>query len=428
MTAAAPVLLDCTRMVATAWAGRMPTGIDRVCDAYRAHFAERAQAVVQVHGCARVLSPGQSARLFDLLDAPAASFRGRFAALAARALATRPGLAQPDHGPGVEPQAALYLNVSHTDFDLDRHHGWVRASGVRPVYLLHDLIPIEHPQFTTPHKTARHEGRVRGALAAASGIIASSRDTARAIMAFAQDQGLAPPPLLEAPLGVPALPAPPANAAARHATFVCVSTIEQRKNHKLLLDVWQRLIAQVGEAAPRLVLIGRWGVGGEAVRQRYRADPQLARFVTIHNDCTDAEVARHLRAARALLAPSRAEGFGLPVVEALKLGVPVIASDLPAFREAGGAVPTFLDPGAAEAWLNAIREFAADGRERQRQLAALKTYRAPDWRDHFALVESWLGTLPLTAAGTGTRAGLRPPANDQSAGPRCADALAGGLA
>jgi len=393
MTARLPVLLDCTRMVATGWTGRMPSGIDRVCDAYRAHFAPNAQAVVQVRGHARVLSPDHSAQLFDLLDSPGAGFRARLSALAARVLARKPAA----------PEPALYLNVSHSDFDLDRHLGWVQASGVKPVYLLHDLIPIEHPQFTTPHKSARHAGRVRRAIEAASGIIANSHATARAIRAFAQGEGLAPPPLLEAPLGAPLLPPPgpdPRKTTGR-ASFVCVSTIEHRKNHMLLLDVWQRLIAQLGEAAPQLVLIGRWGVGGKAVRQRYLADPQLHRFVTIHNDCSDAEIALHLRAAQALLAPSRAEGFGLPVAEALRLGVPVIASDLPAFREAGGTVPTFLDPAASDAWLQMIRQFAADGPERQRQIIALKAWRAPDWRDHFVLVDGWLEGLLRAAPAPG---------------------------
>jgi len=409
-----PVLLDCTRMVATGWSGRMPSGIDRVCDAYRAHFAPSAQAVVQVRGHARVLSPDHSAQLFDLLDSPGAGFRARFSALAARALARKSAV----------PEPALYLNVSHSDFDLDRHLGWVQASGVKPVYLLHDLIPIEHPQFTTAHKAARHAGRVRRAIEAASGIIANSHATARAIRAFAQGEGLAPPPLLEAPLGAPLLPAPgpdPRQPSDR-ASFVCVSTIEHRKNHMLLLDVWQRLIAQLGEAAPQLVLIGRWGVGGKAVRQRYLADPQLCRFVTIHNDCSDADIALHLRSARALLAPSRAEGFGLPVAEALRLGVPVIASDLPAFREAGGTVPTFLDPGASDAWLRMIRQFAADGPERQRQIIALKAWRAPDWRDHFALVDGWLESLIRSAPLPGK---LRA-ANDRSHGPGPDNARAGG--
>ncbi len=390
MTTAQPVLLDCTRMIARYWSGAMPTGIDRVADAYRTHFAARAQAVIQVRGRARVMSRAQSDRLFALLDTPGGALRQRFASLASGFASLMDGEAR---GVGT-PAGALYLNVTHTDFDLDRHIAWVRSEKLRPVYLLHDLIPIEHPQFTTPQKVTRHNGRVRRALEAASGIIANSRATASAITAFARSEGLSLPPILGAPLGSPLLPVLPAQPATQQPSFVCVSTIEQRKNHMLLLNVWQRLIARYGDNAPRLVLIGRWGIGSQAVRQRYLSDPELRRFVTIHTGCTDAEVVQHLSAARALLAPSRAEGFGLPVVEALKLGVPVIASDLPVFREVGGTVPTFLAPDAPEDWLRMIKDFMADGAERNRQIGALAAWSAPDWRDHFGLVEDWLHTLP----------------------------------
>lgn len=380
-----PVLLDCTRMLAQHWTGRMPTGIDRVCAAYRSHFAPHAHAVIQLHGHARVLSRGQSEKLFAMLDRPRLRLRDNLVLLA--------NMLQSGADDRASSEGALYLNVSHTDYDLDRHQGWVRRSGVRPIYLLHDLIPIEHPHWTTPHKTRRHAGRVRGALAAASGIIANSHATARALKGFAQAHGLPAPPILGAPLGTSDLPDVPGIMRQPRPTFVCIGTIERRKNHMLLLDVWQRLIARLGEGAPQLVLFGRWGIGSAEVRRRYRADPHLHRFVRIQEDCTDAAIVQHLRAACALLAPSRAEGFGLPVVEALGLGVPVIASDLLAFREAGGDVPTFLDPTRPDAWLAAICEFAANGPARRRQLAALRVYRAPDWADHFALVENWLETL-----------------------------------
>ncbi len=410
-----PLLLDCTRMVAHRWSGRMPTGIDRVCEAYTAHFAPCAQAVVQLRGHARVLTPSQSETLFSMFGGPRTAFRRRFAVLAAMLGTTGRGR--------IDAADAIYLNVSHTDFDLGRHLDWVRNSRVRPVYLVHDLIPIEHPQWTTPHKARRHAGRVRRALETASGIITNSQTTARTLGAFAAAEGVAPPPILGALLGAPELPMAASIAPDQRAIFVCVSTIEQRKNHTLLLDVWQRLIASHGKAAPRLMLIGRWGVGSQEVRQRYLANPQLHQFVSVHTDCPDAEIARHLCSACALLAPSRAEGFGLPVVEALKLGVPVIASDIAAFREVGGGIPTFLDPTAPEAWLSRIQEFSVNGPERQRQLAALPSYRAPEWCDHFALVEDWLAALPI-----GPRAaGLPCSANDPRAAALMRPALAGAM-
>src|SRR5690606_11172134 len=100
-----PLLLEATRMVATSWTGRPPTGIDRVCHAYARHFGPRAQAVIQHRGVARILSPRDSDDLFALLSDRAGGFRRRFAAFAPRAWAAARSR--------VDGQGAFYLNVSH---------------------------------------------------------------------------------------------------------------------------------------------------------------------------------------------------------------------------------------------------------------------------------------------------------------------------
>lgn len=124
MTGADQILLDVTRRVGRAWSGTMPTGIDRVCDAYCERYAHKALAVMQVRGRARVLSRSQSGRLFDMLAGQPSLFRTRFASLAAQA-----GLRGADRG---EFAGGLYLNVSHTDFDLDCHHAWVAGTACGP--------------------------------------------------------------------------------------------------------------------------------------------------------------------------------------------------------------------------------------------------------------------------------------------------------
>ena len=101
-----------------------------------------------------------------------------------------------------------------------------------------------------------------------------------------------------------------------------------------------------------------------------------------------------LGGARALLMPSFAEGFGLPIIEALELGTPVIASDLPVYREIVGDIPTYLDPLDGPSWERAIRAFLQDGGEREHRVRAASGYRAPDWATHFDKVEGWLDTLP----------------------------------
>jgi glycosyltransferase involved in cell wall biosynthesis len=91
--------------------------------------------------------------------------------------------------------------------------------------------------------------------------------------------------------------------------------------------------------------------------------------------------------------PSFVEGFGIPVIEALEVGLPVIASDQPVFREIADNIPLYLDPTDEQAWEAAIRAYCVDNADRRRQLAALADYRRFSWQDHFTAVDSWLASL-----------------------------------
>ena len=111
--------------------------------------------------------------------------------------------------------------------------------------------------------------------------------------------------------------------------------------------------------------------------------PALRDRVVEHAGLPDRAVARLLAGARALLLPSFAEGFGMPVTEALAARVPVICSDLPALREAGDRVAEYLDPLDGPAWMEAILDYAAarSGR-RAAQFERLAGWTAPSWEAH----------------------------------------------
>src|SRR4029079_9804715 len=132
--------------------------------------------------------------------------------------------------------------------------------------------------------------------------------------------------------------------------FVYLSTIEARKNHLLLLNLWRRLGGEFGDRAPRLVLVGQRGWETENVIDMLDRCPALRGLVIEHNALPDAAMVPLLKGARAMLLPSFAEGFGFPVVEALQLGIPALCSDIAALRETGGAVPEFLDPLDGPGW------------------------------------------------------------------------------
>jgi glycosyltransferase involved in cell wall biosynthesis len=84
----------------------------------------------------------------------------------------------------------------------------------------------------------------------------------------------------------------------------------------------------------------------------------------------------------------------LPIVEALAAGVPVIASDIPVFREIGGSRLMNIDPTDGPGWRAAIRAFTdKDSPERAAYLAKLEGYSPPDWPSFFEKVEAFLGDL-----------------------------------
>ena len=169
--------------------------------------------------------------------------------------------------------------------------------------------------------------------------------------------------------------------------FVYISTIEPRKNHLLLLNIWRRMIEQLGDAAPVLVLIGRRGWENENVIDMLERGELLRGHVIEAGEVSDNRMQALVAHARAMLMPSFAEGFGMPVVEALAAGVPVICSDIVAHREVGGDAPDYIDPLDGLGWMRAIDAYAMPGSaERAAQVARIAAWRAPTWPDYFDIV------------------------------------------
>ena len=389
LTNNAPLLLDATRLIWRRWKGRLPTGIDRVCLAYLRHFGDRAQAVVQHERFRRVLDRSASSELFALLDGSPNGFRWKLPLSALRHLPAT----------NCAGRDRLYLNIGHTGLDKPGFREWTRRSGVRPIFLVHDLIPITHPEFCRAGEAERHRERMRTVLMTAAGVIGNSRATLDALADFARAESLPNPPSLVAWLGGDPLPNPNSAAGPERPTFVVLGTIEARKNHALLLDIWARLIDRMGDRAPRLLIVGQRGWEAEHIFERLENDRKLRGHIEEIGRCTDQELANHLVGARALLFPSFIEGYGLPLVEAMGLAVPVIASDLPVFREIGGDIPHYLDPRDEGAWESAILDYAkVDSVARDAQLKRMKGYRAPSWEGHFDRVEAWLSSLGAPAS------------------------------
>jgi glycosyltransferase involved in cell wall biosynthesis len=376
--------MDVSRLIWRLWRGGLPTGVDRVCLAYLEHFRSRSRAVVQRRGTHFVLRERDSDRLFDLLTRGGAGFRPALLKLGLTALP------KSDRAPA--EKGLLYLNVGHTGLDEPSLGPWIARSGLRAVFLVHDLIPILCPEYCRPGERARHEQRLVNALRSAAGVIGNSKATLSDIQAFAADRGLRMPPAVASPIAGPRISSNTQPRRFDRPHFVVVGTIEGRKNHSLLLHIWKRMAAG-GNDVPLLVIIGQRGWEAESVTAMLDEATDLKQHVLELGSCSDDELAAIVTGARALLMPSFAEGFGIPIAEALALGTPVIASDLAVFREFAGEIPTYLDPLDGPAWDQAIRAFAADGPERQRQLREMPDYSPPDWFTHFCAIDPWIETL-----------------------------------
>ena len=139
---------------------------------------------------------------------------------------------------------------------------------------------------------------------------------------------------------------------------------------------------------PRLVVIGQRGWECEQVVDLLERCEALRGTVIQRTRCSDSELATWLHHAQALLFPSFAEGYGMPLVEALAQRVPVIASDLPVFREIAGDIPVYLDPLDGAAWQRTILAYSTfDSVVRQEQCARVVDWRPPTWDHHFERVE-----------------------------------------
>jgi glycosyltransferase involved in cell wall biosynthesis len=287
----------------------------------------------------------------------------------------------------------IYFNVGHTGLNEPALPRWIAAHQVRAIYMVHDLIPLTHPQYCRAGEGVRHHQRMANMMASASGVIGNSQATLDVLADYAASRSWPMPPSLAAWISGPDAKTAPVEKMLDSPYFVALGTIEGRKNHLLLLDVWRTLISEMGRKAPTLVLIGQRGWESEHVQALLDQPALFSGKVIELNQCSDDDLASWIGGARALLMPSFAEGFGLPIVEALGLGCPVIASDLPVFREIGRSIPTFIGPADPKGWSNQIRDFIGPGPERARQIEEMKGFRAPGWAEHFARVDRWLGTL-----------------------------------
>lgn len=429
-----PIAFDVTHL-ASRLPADAPSGIDKVDQAYAAHFAERPcrSAVhygfrsARVHDASTIAPLVQAsldrwsavsanddvayARIYERLtgigptpgDPATACAAGPPSGLGGRRRNTR--LSRRLHqigwrlAPGREvlPHGSIYLNVAQHAFEYPSFFSWLEERpDVLAVFVVHDLLPLDWPEYFRPGYKARFLRRVETIQKYAGAVVTTSRAVAERIGRAYTDAGRNPVPIHVEPLPstLPTIGVAP--GAGRDASlsavpyFVILGTIEPRKNHLLLLNVWRRLAEELA-SPPRLVVIGNRGWENEQVVDVLDRSALVRPHVIEYAGLGDHGLARIIENARALLIPSFAEGYGLPIVEALTLHTPVIAADIPVFREVSQGKALFKHPLDGPGWKQTILELsdttsrlATEGR----RLA--EAFAPPTWDGYFSGVRAFL--------------------------------------
>jgi len=160
-------------------------------------------------------------------------------------------------------------------------------------------------------------------------------------------------------------------------TYIIVSTIEPRKNHQYLLDAFEILWEKNIDI--NLCIIGRIGWEIEMTVERIKKISSTNKKLVLFSDLNDKELLYCYKNAKMLLFPSIVEGFGLPIVESLSNGLPVLASDTPIHREVGGEKIGYFDIADANDLANQIIEIETDGIPDA--LRVDPNYKSLDWKD-----------------------------------------------
>jgi glycosyltransferase involved in cell wall biosynthesis len=240
--------------------------------------------------------------------------------------------------PPVEKLAGRLDAFLFSEWMYPAQRGGVRAT------VFHDLVPLHHPEWCTPRTVSMHTDKARNAARTCDVVFANSQFTAQDVSA---SLGIEPDRIVVARPGLqPGLSPDGPRAGLGDATVLGLGTIEPRKNIARLVEAWKLLDGELG-----LALAGGEGWGDRPDL----ADPRIRRLGYV----PDSEIARLYRGAAVLVYPSLFEGFGIPVIEAMACGTPVVASEHPSLDEACGDVAVRVDSTDPEAIAEGIRTAVA---------------------------------------------------------------------
>ena len=265
--------------------------------------------------------------------------------------------------------------------EIDLFHATFRAApdwlhpSIPRVVTMHDVIPIRHAEEAGPHAS----GMLRSLLASLN----PARDVVVAVSKFTKDDfcdlsGFPPDRVVVAYLsaGPGFRPIQDREICAPVRTrwglenvpfLLSVANPQPRKNVPLLIRAFFRAAKRLPSWPGRLVLVGnpKVGTGVETIDRELAKNPEFSNRIVRARGVSDEDLACLYSETEAFVLPSTYEGFGLPVLEALQCGAPVICSNRSSLPEVAGDAAILIDPNDEAALVEAIVELVTDPNRRQ---------------------------------------------------------------
>lgn len=433
MPAEIPILLDVTHLMLRTQV-RSPTGIDRVSLSFAKHLPDAGLTLEGIHlGLARprVATPtilsdlvriaGQAqdgvaeaqsdviyGALVDWLAAgppprpvPGTSREGAMrisrppASLTGRAKTALRVLKLALACTGTRSTAeAVYLSVAQPGLWGLAQRRWLRNHpAIHPVFFIHDLFPIDYPEYFEAGYQKHFSPHFASMVQCAAAFMVASDCVSARLRRELVRHGRPSLPIHVAALPTPGSYRPEADEdpeLQRTPYFVICGTIEPRKNHLLLLNIWRDLASGRGRP-PKLVMVGKRGWENEQVLDMLARCSALREHVIEVAGLSTAALRRLMSNANAVLCPSFDEGYGFPMVEALAVGTPVVASDIAACREATQGCAIYRHPLDGTGWKEAIDSLSlrqSTGWLDAKSRAA--RYRVPTWQGYSEALSGFL--------------------------------------
>jgi len=249
-----------------------------------------------------------------------------------------------------------------------------RVRGVRMLFVVYDLLPVQMPAWFPDGIADMHARWLQCIGQYADELVCISQSVVDDLRHWfdlhpprrKQDLGLGyfypgnDPASTHPSMGLPADALSILARLRASPSFLMVGTIEPRKGHAFVLDAFDRLWDEGLDAC--LVIVGRQGWMSEALAKRIRSRVLAGAQLIWLEQASDEYLEQIYDASRALVAASEGEGFGLPLVEAARRGVPVIARDIPVFREVSSAFADYFDDSEPGSLIEALRHAATSNR------------------------------------------------------------------